>query len=79
MPTLDPNISYELKETYTTETDENRIVVVLKQTISQEIDGSFVNTAYEFAKLDIGYGSSNVATANVELLLYEAVPQYFTE
>ena len=79
MPTLKPNLSYNLEKTYTTDSGENRLFVILNYTESQEIDGSFVNTVYKMAELDIGYGGSDVATANVELLLSEAVPQYFTE
>jgi hypothetical protein len=79
MPILKPNLSYNLEKTYTTDSGENRIFVILNYSDSQEIDGISVNTVYKIAELDIGYGGSNVATANVELLLSEAVPQYFTE
>ena len=79
MPTLKPNMSYELTKTYTTDEGENRICLIMNYTDSQEFDGSFVNTIFEIAKIEIGYGQSNVSTANVEHLLYESLPQYFTE
>jgi hypothetical protein len=79
MPNLKPNFSYEIANTYVTDSGEGRIAVQIKYTESVEVDGSFVNSVFSIAELNFGVGDENPQTANVVNLLYSAVPKYFTD
>lgn len=79
MPNLKPNFSYEVSNTYVTDSGEGRIELHINYLTTEEVDGSFVNTSLKIAEFNFGTGKENPHSANVENFLYSAVPQYFTE
>jgi hypothetical protein len=80
MPTLNPNFSYVVSNTYVTDSGEGRIDVVLKYTTKiKNENNEVVNTEVNIAEFYFGVGSQDPATANVENLIYNATPQYFIE
>jgi len=76
---LRENFTYQLSNTYVTSAGENRLIVDLYCTVSEEVEGNFVNTSAQIASFNFGIGIDNPSTTNVESLLKTAVPQYFTE
>lgn len=79
MPNLKPNFSYEISNTYVTDSGEGRIELFINYITSEEVDGSYVNTSLKVAEFNFGTGLENPQSVNVESILYSAVPQYFTE
>ena len=79
MPNLRPEISYQIANTYVTDSGEGRIHVCVSYNHSQEIEGEFVNTSIDIAEFNFGVGFVDPATANVEALLIAAKPAYFTD
>ena len=79
MPTLKPNLSYEVVNTYVTDSGENRLNVLLKIEDTVEVEGEQANVQSTIAQFDFGYGGTDPSTANVVHLIYTAVPQLFTE
>jgi hypothetical protein len=79
MPTLRPNFSFEIANTYVTDSGENRILVNMKYTGSVEVNGEFVNNVVNVAEFNFGVGVEDTSTSNVEHLIYSATPQYFID
>jgi hypothetical protein len=77
MPSLKPNFSYEISNRYVTETGEGKIDVVLKYNNIVETDGETINTIIDVAGFKFGVGINDPNNADVEKLLYDAVPEYF--
>ena len=77
--TIKPNFSYEVSNTYVTDSGETRINVSLNSTDFVEVDGNFVNTTITVALFNFGIGSKSFEDVNVEELLIDAVPQYFIQ
>ena len=77
MPTLKPNFSYEVTNRYKTDAGEGRIDVELKFNNVVESNGETINTSIAIAGFRFGVGMDDPQTADVEHLLYNAVPEYF--
>jgi len=80
MPTLMSNFSYEVSNTYVTDSGEGRVKASLKYSGEIKTEtGEVVNTEVIIADFNFGIGSEDPATANVESLIYNATPQYFID
>ena len=78
MPNLKPNFTFYVTNTYVTDSGEGRIELDIKYLYSTETtDSGLANAEYTIATCSFGIGSQNPATANVEEVIYNSLPQYF--
>jgi len=76
---LKENFTYNITNTYVTDSGEGRVLVNLTYHMSEEVEGNFVNTSVDIANFNFGIGLNSPDGVDVEGLLKIAVPQYFYE